>query len=205
MGSQSQSRRQLLNSVGIEYHLLAHNSDEQIEQATSNFNDYVAAIAQAKMDSLVLPTTGDVEKDYIFILTADTLIRTLDDQSILGKPRDSEHAYEMIAHLAKTPAEVVTGCCIKKMIKKESLWKVVEERCWATTTEVEFFIPENFRDYYFEHSPHALYACGAGIIEGVGQLFVRRVNGDYSSVLGLPLYELRQALSEMHFSFFKKH
>lgn len=202
LGSQSKSRRQLLDSVGIDYHLLSHNSDEQIAHEQADFGEYVKAIAQAKMESLVLPEPGDVDHDYLFILTADTLIKAIDDGQILGKPRDTEHAYAMIAHLAKTPSLVVTGCCIKKVVKNERGWKTVDERCWSTATEVEFFIPESFRDFYFEQSPHALYACGGGVIEGVGQLFVKRINGCYSSVLGLPLYELRQALLSMGFNFF---
>ena len=44
--------------------------------------------------------------------------------------------------------------------------------------------------------------CGAGVIEGIGQAFLKNINGSYTAVIGLPLFELRQALKKIGFKFF---
>jgi len=54
-------------------------------------------------------------------------------------------------------------------------------------------------DYYLEQIPHAINACGAGIIEDFGLNFLKTVNGSFTAILGLPLFELRKALTTMGF------
>jgi len=46
-----------------------------------------------------------------------------------------------------------------------------------------------------------MYCCGAGMVEGFGASFLKSINGSYSAVIGLPLFELRDALKKLDFKF----
>ena len=163
LGSQSASRRQLLDLADIPYKILSHTSDEQELDTTLPFYDRVIAIAQGKMQSLVLPNSEQGELP-IFVLTADTLIRTMNSNQVFGKPNDVAHARAMIATLSKEPAEVVTGCCLEKKIFKDAVWQTVETIAWATASQAEFIIDDVMIDRYFEKTPNFLNIAAACLI-----------------------------------------
>ena len=112
-----------------------------------------------------------------------------------------QDAREMIALLRAEPAEVVTGCCVEKRAFAQGKWTTLARECWTTGALVEFMIDEDSVESYVEHMPFYRYACGGCIVEGFGQNFLKSVNGSYTAVLGLPLFELRQVLKKMAFRF----
>lgn len=200
LGSQSQGRRELLATAGINFKLLEHTSDESFDFANNDFYQGIQAIAQAKMDSLILPAADNHNTDYCYVVTADTLTRACDTGEILGKPQDKAHALTMLER--KGASEVVTGCCVRKYERQGTMWVTKYNHTWTNSTEIEFFVPQGYREYYLETIPQALYASGAGVVEGRGLLFLKSVNGCFASVTGLPLYEVRQALEFCGFNFF---
>ena len=207
LASASQSRQKLLTLAQIPYHLVSHTSDECGIDVTQTFNDYVLAIAQHKMERVVLDRI--VDTSTIFVLTADTLIRTLQTKQILGKPTDYDDAKRMLALIRKESVEVVTGCCLEKKDRVNKAgntqrwntrrWNTVQSEHWVTGATLEFCVDEEMVDLFLEKTPQALHACGAGIIENFGFNFLRRVNGSYTAILGLPIFELRQALNKLGF------
>ena len=201
LASQSPSRKSLLETVGISYKLLAHASDECGIESPHDFQAHVLSIASDKMRTTILPSRESVGLDYLFVLTADTLVRSATSLQIFGKPRDKEHGRQMLQTLAKEKAEVVTGCCVEKMVFEQGVWRVELAHHWTTTSLVEFVVEADEIDFYYEHFPAALSAAGGAMIEGFGGYFVRSVNGSYTSVQGLPLFELRKALKAMSFKF----
>ena len=226
LGSQSQPRQELLKLAGIKFKVLEHKSSECVIEPSDDFEKYVIAIACDKMSHLDF-THLDVKhldakhfaghqdaehyrSSKIFVLTADTLIKTDKTNQILGKPKNLEHAKEMLRSIREQSVTVLTGCCLQTVIlnsfqdpwiNKSCNWTIEKRECWATGAQVEFCVDEDSLDFYFAKEPWALHACGGGVIEGVGQAFLKRVNGSYTSVLGLPLFELRQKLRELNFKF----
>jgi septum formation protein len=201
IGSQSQPRQELLRFADISFEVLRHNSSECVVDPMDDFERYVIAIACDKMKCLELPKPFSVKDDNIFVLTADTLIKTVETDQILGKPRDLEHAKAMLKSIQNQSVFVLTGCCLQVMKKTEQAWALEEQKKWATGAFVEFFVDDQSMDFYFKQEPWALRACGAGVIEGFGQSFLKSINGSYTAVLGLPLFELRHALTELGFNF----
>jgi len=201
LGSQSSARQKLLKQADIPFKVLAHSSDEKEPQEAPSFEAYVLSIAQSKIKALTLPTISEALNDYIFVLTADTLVRTMQTNKIMGKPKDLEDGKAMIRIIRKEPVIVTTGCCLEKMVYENGTWELAEFKHFTTSTEVEFCIDEASLDSYFTRTPMALYGCGASIIEDAGQAFLKSVKGSYTSILGLPLFELRQALHEIEFKF----
>ena len=65
--------------------------------------------------------------------------------------------------------------------------------------EYKFVIPDEWIEIYLKHSLLALSASNAIAVEGYGAQFLTAVNGSYSAIVGLPMFELRQALSDVGF------
>jgi septum formation protein len=208
LGSQSASRQSLLKLADINFKVLTHKSSECVIEPADDFEKYVIAIACDKMQHLQLPEINSqeynnlkVNENRIFVLTADSLIKTANTNQILGKPKDLEHAREMLRIIRDQSVDVLTGCCLQVMNRSGQHWELEKRQCWATGARVEFSIDEENLDLYFAKAPLALYACGAGVIEGIGQSFLKSIKGSYTAVLGLPLFELRQKLKEFGFKF----
>src|SRR5579862_3230480 len=145
LASQSASRKQLLDLADISYKTISHTSDEIETDTSPEFSKRVLAIAQGKMKTIISPDYHDHVGQHarpIFILTADTLIRSTKSNQVLSKPRDIHQAREMIGILRDEPAEVVTGCCLEKRIYENGVWHVIEHVSWTTSSIAEFIIDE---------------------------------------------------------------
>jgi len=201
IASQSKSRHDLLRAMGVDFRVLTHASSEEETDMTLPFAEYVMAIATHKMDNVMLPSLQEVRQPSLFVLTADTLIRTMGSHEVLGKPKDYNDARRMIRLLREEGVEVMTGCCVRKYQQQANGWKLEAERLWSTGAYVEYIIDEALVDWYFQKMPHALQVCAGCMIEAVGQLFLKRIDGSYSATLGLPLFELRQELIDLDFEF----
>lgn len=201
LASQSPSRKSLLKIVGIQYKSIEHASDECGIDSPHDFQAHVLSIAHDKMRTTILPSHESVGADYLFALTADTLVRSATSLQIFGKPRDKDHARQMLQTLAEEQIEVVTGCCLEKMVFVQGGWQVEVAHHWTTTSFVEFVVEGDDVDFYFDRVPSALSVASSATIEGFGGYFLKSITGSYSSVQGLPLYELRKALKAMNFKF----
>jgi septum formation protein len=203
LGSQSQTRQLLLKEARIPFTVLLHKSDEGMVYKDDDFYGHVKEIAEHKMELLVLPS-ADALKDIskgIFVLTADTLVRTTETNEILGKPKDRKDAERMLQLECEQLVEVVTGCCLERKEYIAGEWQTKEQELWAMGAEISFCVPTECRDRYFKESPFALYCAGSATIEGPGMMFSRSVNGCYYSVLGLPMFELRERLVKIGYKF----
>lgn len=201
LASQSSSRQKLLALAEIPFCLIEHTSSEELVNNTLSFGDYVQAIAHDKMRCVQLPAVYDLDREFLYVLTADTLAQVKKTGIILGKPKDREEGVRMLRLMQHEVVAVVTGCCLHKYTKKRDHWGLSAQKLWATGADALFNVDDGSIDRYFEKLPEALYGCGAGIIEGYGQLFLQSINGSYTAVLGLPLFELRKELLALGFKF----
>ena len=120
------------------------------------------------------------------IIGADTLV-SLDGQ-LLGKPTDDAAAFEMLTHLNGTHHEVVTGVAL---IDAGTGREIV----WSETTQVYFRELHNDEIAAYIASGEASDKAGAYGIQGRGAAFVRRIEGCYFNVVGLPLASFVEHLS----------
>ena len=200
LGSQSPARQQLLTEAQIPYTVLKHDSSEDLADPSLPFNEYVLAIAQHKMEHLLFPDPKTIQYNEtgIFVLTADTLVRIPGTKEILGKPIDKNDAIRMLKQDRKAPVELVTGCCLERKTYDNG-WITLEQAHWTTPALVEFDVPDDDIEGYFKNIPEALNVCGAGYVEKFGVNFLKKVTGSYSTIIGLPMYELRKELKKMNF------
>jgi len=179
LASASPRRRALLAQIGIDCAVHPVDLDESRRPGESPA-DYVRRLAREKARAGLaasdagLPALG---ADTVVVLDGDTL----------GKPRDGDHARATLARLSGREHRVLSGVALATAARCESV--VVATRVFfreLSTAEI---------DAYWDSGEPADKAGGYGI-QGRGAVFVERIDGCYSNVVGLPLAATAQLLAE---------
>ena len=196
LASRSQMRRELLTHAQIPFTVIDNSFDESTCDWSDDPLKVASTIARQKMENLKsLPGS-----ESCFVITADTIC--IDSQgSIFGKPKNLADAHSMLDALRKG-STVLTAICIDKKSFSTDGWLTDERLEQVVTTTVTFDVPDMWLDEYFIKTV-SLESAGAMAVEYATQ-FVKTINGSYSNIMGLPLCEVRQALTIMGFFIFKK-
>jgi septum formation protein len=171
--SQSPRRRELLLQIGIEHEVISADTDEtpHIGEAAELYVTRMA-LEKARAGRARLPV---IDKP---LLGADTSVVV--DGVILGKPRDEVDAREMLRALAGRAHRVISAVALVDDVTEASRLSV-SHVTFRNISDVEA------RAYWRSGEP-ADKAGGYGI-QGLGALFIERLEGSYSGVMGLPLFE----------------
>jgi septum formation protein len=194
LGSKSRSRQELLQNAGIAFELVGQDSDETVCDWNLPFKDIVAGIARSKMNHVVLPAA--IAGSECFVLTADTMTCN-PDGSINGKPVDREDA---IAKIKAATDNVITGTafCLERRLWCEGSWQVARRIEGYAQGACSYIVPDKWLETFLEQ-PFVYNSAGALFVEGFGAQFVKEVNGSYSAIIGLPMFEVREALEQIGF------
>lgn len=176
VASASPRRKELLSSAGYEFEIIVSDVDEKIEEQMSP-SDVVMELAGRKAQAV------SKENPDAVVLGCDTVVVL--DNIILGKPKDESDAFKILQSLSGRTHCVYTGVCLTDGKRTES---------FSSCVEVEFYelSPETIYSYIETAEP--MDKAGAYGIQGLGSVLVRKINGDYFSVVGLPLAETARAL-----------
>ncbi len=204
LASQSRSRRLLLAQSRIPFTVIHQAADEKSCSWQVPFQELVMALARMKMEQAVIPADhlnqasleAKHQEEICYVLTADTLCVD-SDGTVHGKPTDWNDAKKMLLTW-RSGCTVATAFCLDKKMYNDGHWYTKEriERC--VISKISFDIPDDWITDYLEQTP-SLSVAGAMAIEEYGALFVQSIEGSYTNILGLPLYELRQSLSKLGF------
>lgn len=194
LGSSSRSRQALLEDARIPFTVIGHNANEDDIPHTT-IAETVLNIARLKMQNVFMPADAK-EGDVVFVLTADSMGCT-SDGVIHGKPKDREDAVNKIRKY-RDASETVTGFCIEKRMFQNGAWKTIQKIEKTGSARCKFNVPDEWVDRYIEYSL-AMQASGAVAVEWYGMQFLEWIEGSYSAVMGLPMFEVRQALDELGF------
>jgi len=180
LASKSPRRRYLLNKVGLSFSVIPSNIDETTV-AMSSPHDYVRALAEEKAKS--------ISEKYVesWVIGADTIV--LIGSTILGKPNSTKEARAMLKRLSGRNHRVITGYAICCKSKDRCFSETVETKvCFKklTDSEIEWYI----------HTEEPFDKAGGYAIQGLGMFLVRRINGSYTNVVGLPVCEIIEFLSK---------
>ena len=173
LASTSPRRREILETLGIEFDVIAVETDESPLPGETP-GEMVLRLAIAKADAA---THGE------FVLAADTIV-VLGDR-VLGKPRDAEDGVEMLLALSGRYHVVMTGVALKTP---------TETRAVLSTTDVQFREIGRDEAYRYWQSGEPCDKAGAYGIQGLGGMFVKAIEGSYSGVMGLPVFETVELL-----------
>ena len=188
LASNSPRRKELLNQLGLNFDIIPADIDETLD---ADYSPYDAALITAEKKARHI--CSSVQEDCI-IIAADTLVAI--DNQILGKPENNDHAKEMLSLIQGKKHTVFTG--VSLVCKSGGM---VREKSFVESADV--FIAElsdsEIEKYIKTGEPSD--KAGAYAAQGIGALFVERVEGDFFAVVGLPMARLRRELKEFDFDF----
>lgn len=174
LASQSERRADLLRQIGIDFTIIPSEFDENsISKTHDDPKEYVQTLAFKKAE--FLSCQGIKEQ---IILGADTVV--VIDGRILGKPKDSQEAYDYLNLLSGKEHQVYTGVCILDQLRAK---KII--RCQVTSVQMDTLDEHDFWDYISTKEPFD--KAGAYGIQGIGARYIKEIHGDYFNIVGLPL------------------
>lgn len=179
LASKSPRRQELMKLMGLNFTVELKEVDESYPQGLNP--------AQIAMYISEKKATAFGESTNQIVITADTIVAL--DEEILGKPKDRADAQQMLQKLSGRKHEVYTGVTIIKDKLMSSFFDLSEVFCKEVNNEeIDFYI-DNFKPYD--------KAGAYGIQDWWGLTVVKRIQGSYTNVMGLPTEKLYDALSNL--------
>ena len=189
LASRSPRRRELLRQIGVSFELLLVREDARrgrdVNEAVLDGEtaaDYAMRIARAKAEVAARQALQRGLRPYP-TLGADTSIVL--DGAIVGKPDNAQHATEILRALSGREHEVMTAVAIGLRDRVETALSI---------STVEFRELSNDEIYGYVRFGEPYGKAGAYAIQGRAAIFVRRIAGSYSGIMGLPLAETAELL-----------
>jgi septum formation protein len=179
LASTSPRRKALLEQIGIR-HVVCPVAVQETPYPDEAAQTYVQRMAAEKAKQASVPGLA-----HLPVLAADTEV--ILDGKILGKPRDHEDACAMLHALSGRKHQVMTAI---ELCKRDERWQAV------SCTEITFnsLTLKEIKAYCRTDEPYDK-AGGYGI-QGLAAAFVSSISGSYSGVVGLPLFETAQLLTQ---------
>ena len=178
LASGSPRRREILENLGFKVIRIPADIDET-PHSDENAADYVQRMAQEKNAAAVEQwlATHDASPEYP-ILTADTTVAY--QNHILGKPETEAQAAEILARLSGQTHQVLTAVCVYWQGKTHGVLQTSDVRFKTLSAEeISAYI----------RSGEPMDKAGAYGIQGLGGVFVEHLQGSFTGVMGLPVYE----------------
>jgi septum formation protein len=178
LGSQSPRRKELLAGIGVEFEVRIKDTEEVYPDSLPA-SEVPEFLAKLKANAL-LPDLAD----YEVVICADTVV--ILEGEILGKPTDFNDAKQMLTRLSGKRHTVITGVFIGSKTKSTS---------FSEHTEVEFEdLMEEEIEFYINHYKPFDKAGSYGVQEWIGYVAVKRMEGTYTNVMGLPTNRLHREI-----------
>lgn len=178
LASASPRRRELLEQIGVTYRVVVADVDESPWTGETP-EQYVLRVAAAKSaEAARMANDADLP-----VLAADTAVVV--DGDILGKPEHCEQAAAMLRRLSGRSHRVLTGMSLRY---GQQHWHALSE------TVVYFRALQETEILAYWQTGEPRDKAGAYAIQGYAALFVERIEGSFSGVVGLPLFETAELL-----------
>lgn len=177
LGSKSPRRQALLNQLNLQFDVFDPNVDEK--QITTT-DPATKVIETAKLKATALPI-----HEQTINITADTIVSY--QNKIFEKPKDRNDARNMLETLSGNTHEVYSAVILKSSDFEEII---------ISKTEVNFYTLTSDEIERYLDSGEYLDKAGAYGIQALGVQFVESIQGDYNTIVGLPLGEVYRFLSK---------
>lgn len=180
LASQSPRRKELLTSLGFEFEVVKIDCEE-ILPGDIKIGEAAAYLSELKAEAFRELTADEV------LLTADTVVAA--EGQILGKPKDENEARQMLRTLSGKIHQVYTGISIKTIDKTYTETDVADvEFDEITDDEIAYYI-QNYKPFD--------KAGSYGIQEWLGMAKIRKMNGSFYTIMGLPTHLVYKILNEI--------
>lgn len=176
LASASPRRRELMQLYGVPFAVGAADIDETMDETKSPAEE-VARVSRLKAAAIA------AEHPDAVVVAADTIVVL--GGKVLGKPKNEDHARQMLTALSGCAHQVMTGCTVMRGSRSETFTEI-------TDLEFRTLSPEEIDRYIVTGEP--MDKAGAYGIQGGAALFCPGMKGDYYNVMGLPVCRLHGVL-----------
>ena len=187
LASASPRRRELLALIELNYEVIPAEGEEHISK--NEPSEVVEELALGKATEVYEKLMKEKEEPLL-VIGADTVV--VDQNQILGKPKDAEDAVSTLNRLQNHTHQVYTGVAICMWKDGECISRVFHEKTDVTMYPMT---SEEIMDYVSGGEP--MDKAGSYGIQGQAARFVKSICGDYNNVVGLPVARLYQELKEL--------
>ncbi|MCC5796567.1 MAG: septum formation inhibitor Maf [Methylophaga sp.] len=181
LASTSPRRSELLRQIKVDFQVLRVSVDESV-QAEESAESYVKRVASMKAEAGWQVSLKDRP-----VLAADTSV--VIDGHILGKPETDSEARRMLSMLSGRCHQVMTAVAVQNALSYHCLLQV-NEVTFSTLSEADI-------DWYIA-SGEGHDKAGGYAVQGLAAVFIHHINGSYSGIMGLPLFETVQLLRQVN-------
>ncbi|HHA1272864.1 TPA: nucleoside triphosphate pyrophosphatase [Enterobacter mori] len=181
LASGSPRRQELLTQLGVSFERIVTGIEEKRAEGESA-QQYVSRLAREKAQAGVVQTPRDLP-----VLGADTIV--ILNGEVLEKPHDADHSARMLRKMSGQTHQVMTAVALADS------QNVLD--C-LVVTDVTFRVLTDDEIAAYIASGEPMDKAGAYGIQGLGGCFVRKINGSYHAVVGLPLVETYELLSNFN-------
>ncbi|MHB8154467.1 MAG: Maf family nucleotide pyrophosphatase [Candidatus Omnitrophota bacterium] len=192
LASNSKARKKLLEKFGLKFKILPSRVKEQTSRGNLSYSQLVRTNARNKAQEVAARVPDGI------IIAADTIC--VQDGKIFGKPKNMSDAHQMLKQLSRKPQWLYTGLAVIKKTKNKNKLALDYEK---TKVYMDKLSPAQINNYFKQVSP--MDKAGSFDIQGKGAFFIKRIDGCFYNVVGLPLRKLYLMLKKLDpklFSFF---
>lgn len=184
LASKSPRRKELLNLLNIDYKIIVSDAEEILEDNLT-IEEQAKKLSYIKAKTVFEKTSGDR-----IVIGSDTMV--VKNNKIYGKPKDKQDAFYMLKELKNTNHKVITGLAI--LIEKDGKY---EEYIDYDIAEVYFKDMTNEEITNWIKTGKALDKAGAYAVQDEFMVFIEKFNGNYATVMGLPIHKVYDVLKNI--------
>lgn len=190
LASSSPRRQELLQALGLKFETQV---PDILELPLLNEKPSTYALRNAQEKALKVCTDRrqkDFTEDFV-VIAADTIVVL--NETILEKPADDKHAFAMLKSLSGNSHTVITAVSLAGYLKGQ-----YKNKTFAVDTQVSIKNLSDEEIAWYVSTKEPMDKAGSYGAQGIGSLFIEKIDGSFTNVVGLPIYHLFEALRE-HF------
>ncbi len=185
LASGSPRRKELLEQLGLEFEISSAHGEEIITKTLPA--DIVEELSRQKADEVADRYADTYKNDTCVIIGADTIVAFANE--IMGKPKDEADAVRMLTLLAGNTHQVYTGVTLV-VLENGARRAVTFHAC----TDVVMYPMTAAQVQAYVATGEPMDKAGAYAIQGKCAAYIKKINGEYNNVVGLPVARLMQEL-----------
>ena len=187
LASQSRQRQKLLRQIGLEFICAKSDVKENMKLGLGGCAELVMSNALKKAHDVARHHRAGV------VIAADTVV--LSGRKIIGKPKDLSDAFRTLKLISQKPQWVYTGMAVIDIDNKKVLADYEKTKIYMYRLS-----DRQIRNYFRKVSP--MDKAGSFDIQGLGSIFINRIEGCFNNVIGLPLAKLAKMLKKIDIDLF---
>ena len=188
LASKSEIRKKILEDNNIDCEMIPSNLDEEPIK-THLMNDGASPELISKNLAELKANKVSLSQRDKLVLGADSVINL--DENIISKPKDRKEAFEILGKLNGKKHELISSVCIS--INGNMIWNYSDK----AILEMKNFKNEYLKNYLSKITDKSLYSYNVYQIEGEGKKLFNSIEGDLTTVMGLPIVKIKNYLENL--------